>query len=261
DLPKLCGGGLRVRRARDGQRLVTLDGVERTFTADDLLICDGLDTPVGIAGIMGGAGTEIDESTRDVLLEMAWFRPLAVAKTSRRLKLRSEASARFEKGCDPEVIDLAHARFAELLAASGARMEAGSADVRGELPSRAPVVVRTDRLNRLLGTELSAQEVADLLAPIGFAAESASPATGGAAGDLAVTIPSWRYDSSAEIDVVEEVARLYGYSNIGRRVPPSAHLGGLTERQRERRRLRALLVGRGLSEAMPLPFLAPGDLE
>ena len=254
DLAKVRGGGLRVRRARQGEALVTLDGVERRFVGDDLLICDAEDAPIGIAGIMGGADTEIDDATTDVLVEMAWFLPIGVAKTSRRLKLRSEASARFEKGTDPEVIDLAHRRFAELVAASGARLEAGMVDVRGELPDRRPVRVRTARVNRLLGTELDAAEIAGLLAPIGFAAAVTGE-------DTEVTIPSWRYDSSGEIDVVEEVARLHGYSVIGRHLPPSPHTGRLTPRQLERRRLRSLLVGRGLSEAMPLPFLAPGDLE
>jgi len=239
----------------------TLDDLERTFTADDLLICDGEDTPVGIAGIMGGAATEIDPSTTDVLLEMAWFRPIAIAKTSRRLRLRSEASTRFEKGTDPEVIELAHARFAELLAPSGARLEAGMVDVRGELPAREPIRVRTGRLNRLLGTELTSDRIVELLTPIGFASDPAGDAGGDPLADVDVTVPSWRYDSSTEIDVVEEVARLHGYSRIGRSVPTSAHTGRLDGRQRERRRLRSLLVGRGLSEAMPLPFLAPGDLE
>jgi phenylalanyl-tRNA synthetase beta chain len=254
DLAKVRGGGLRVRRARPGERLVTLDGVERRFTSDDLLICDGDDRPVGIAGIMGGSETEIDASTTDVLLEMAWFLPIGIARSSRRLRLRSEASARFEKGTDPEVIDLAHRRFAELVAPSGARLESGTVDVRGELPDRRPVTVRTARLNRLLGTSLDAGEIAGLLAPIGFDATIQGD-------DTAVTVPSWRYDSSSEIDVVEEVARLYGYGRIGTRLPPSPHAGRLTDRQLERRRLRSLLVGRGLSEAMPLPFLAPGDLE
>jgi len=253
DLAKVRGGGLRVRRARAGESLVTLDGVERTFTTDDLLICDGEDRPVGVAGIMGGAETEIDAGTTDVLLEMAWFLPIGIARSSRRLRLRSEASARFEKGTDPEVIDLAHRRFAELVAPSGARLEEGAVDVRGELPDRAPVRVRTDRINRLLGTSITAPEVKELLDPIGFA-------TTVEGADTSVTIPTWRYDSSTEIDVVEEVARMYGYSRIGTHLPPSAHAGRLTDAQLERRRLRALLVGRGLAEALPMPFLAPGDL-
>jgi phenylalanyl-tRNA synthetase beta chain len=254
DLAKVRGGGLRVRRARPGEALVTLDDVERKFTGDDLLICDADDRPIGIAGVMGGAETEIDETTTDVLVEMAWFLPIAVAKTSRRLRLRSEASARFEKGTDPEIIDLAQRRFAELVAGSGARLETGAVDVRGELPDRRPITVRTERLNRLLGTSLTATDISTLLEPIGFAASVEGD-------DTAVTVPSWRYDSADEIDAVEEVARMYGYARLGKSLPPSAHVGRLTERQRERRRLRSLLVGRGLSEALPLPFLAPGDLE
>src|ERR687892_76762 len=156
--------------------------IARRFVADDLLICDGEDTPVGIAGIMGGADTEIDTATTDVLLEMAWFLPIAIAKTSRRLRLRSEASARFEKGTDPEVIELAHTRFAELLAPSGARLEAGTGDVRGELPAREPIRVRTRRLNRLLGTELTSGEIAGLLGPIGFATDAAGGAVPGPSG-------------------------------------------------------------------------------
>jgi phenylalanyl-tRNA synthetase beta chain len=261
DLAKVRGGGLRVRRARAGEKLVTLDDMERAFTTDDLLICDGDDTPIGIAGIMGGADTEIDASTTDVLVEMAWFLPIAIAKSSRRLRLRSEASARFEKGTDPEVIELAHARFAELLASSRARLEAGIVDVRGELPVREPIRVRSGRLNRLLGTELTAGDITHLLTPIGFASDPVDGAVDDPSADVEVTVPSWRYDSSTEIDVVEEVARHYGYGKIGRSVPATAHTGRLSDRQHERRRLRALLVGRGLSEAMPLPFLAPGDLE
>ncbi|HEY8544239.1 MAG TPA: phenylalanine--tRNA ligase subunit beta [Acidimicrobiales bacterium] len=251
DLSRVAGPGFRVRRATPGETLVTLDDVTRTFTGDDLLICDAEDRPIGIAGVMGGANTEIDDSTTEVLLEMAWFLPIAVAKTSRRLKLRSEASARFDKGTDPEVIDLAFRRFAQLL---GAPLEKGTVDARGELPDRSPVRVRPARVNRLLGSDLSAAEMTDLLAPIGFAAERTGD-------DLDVTIPPWRYDSATEIDVVEEIARLYGYSRLGRTVPTSPRTGRLTPRQQRRRRLRSLLAGLGLSEAMPLPFLAPGELE
>src|SRR5690606_4855330 len=108
DLARVAGPGFRVRRARAGETIVTLDRVERTLTTDDLLICDAEDVPVGSAGIMGGADSEIGPETTDVLVEVAWFLPLAIAKTSRRLKLRSDASARFEKGCDPEIVELAH---------------------------------------------------------------------------------------------------------------------------------------------------------
>jgi phenylalanyl-tRNA synthetase beta chain len=257
DFGRVRGSGIRVRRARPGEAMVTLDDVERKLLGDDLLICDAEDTPIGIAGVMGGASTEIHDATTDVLLEMAWFLPLAIAKTSRRLKLRSEASARFDKGADPEIIDLAFARFAQLLAAGGARIEAGSVDVRGQLPDRAPVRVRAARVNKVLGSDLAPGEMVDLLAPIGFAA---TPVTG-KSSELDVVVPSWRYDSASEIDVVEEVGRMHGYSALGKTLPASAHTGRLTERQLERRRLRTLLAGLGLSEALPLPFLAPGQLE
>jgi phenylalanyl-tRNA synthetase beta chain len=253
DLDRVAGPGFRIRRARDGETLVTLDDVERRLSTEDLLICDGDDAAVGIAGVMGGASSEISEATTDVALEMAWFLPIAIAKTSRRLRLRSEASARFEKGCDPEVIDLAMARFAALLAGSGARLEVGAAEDRGQLPERAPVRVRTGRLNSLLGTRLTGDEVAGLLEPIGFGTRHVGD-------DLEVRIPSWRYDSATEIDVVEEVARHHGYSAIGKALPARSHTGSLTERQIERRDLRRALAGAGLSEAMPLPFLAPGQL-
>ena len=254
DLAKVAGPGFRVRRARDGERLTTLDDVERALTPADLLICGADDVPVGLAGIMGGATSEIDDTTTDVLLEMAWFHPIGIVKSSRRHKLRSEASARFEKGTDPEVIDLAMRRFAQLLAPTGARLEAGSARADGQLPPVRPVVrVRTDRVARLLGEELTADHIVDLLDPIGFTARAADL-------DLDVTIPTWRYDSSTEIDVIEEVARHHGYSTLGRTVPRAPTTGGLDRRQLERRGLRRTLLGRGLTEAMPLPFLAPGEL-
>lgn len=253
DLDKVAGPGFRVRRARDGELLTTLDDVERGLSAEDLLICDGDDVPVGLAGIMGGASSEIDHDTRDVLLEMAWFHPIGIVKSSRRHKLRSEASARFEKGTDPQVIELAMRRFAELLAPCGADLEASQVEARGELPERPTVRVRTGRVASLLGTDLGTARIKELLDPIGFE-------TSVVGDDVDVQIPSYRYDSSTEIDVIEEIARHHGYTALGRTLPRAATTGTLSPRQAERRRLRATLVGRGLSEAMPMPFLAPGEL-
>jgi len=250
DLAKVAGPGFRVRLGRDGEALTTLDGAERAVSPEDLLICDGDDTPVGLAGIMGGGNSEIDDRTTDVLLEMAWFHPIGIVRSSRRHKLRSEASARFEKGTDPEVVDRAMRRFAELL---GAPLEEGRAAATGVLPERSTVRVRTARVAKLLGTDLGRARIVEVLEPIGFA-------TAPAGDDLDVTIPSWRYDAATEIDVVEEVARHHGYTALGQTVPRSPVAGRLTGRQVERRRLRTLLVGRGLSEAMPMPFLAPGEL-
>jgi phenylalanyl-tRNA synthetase beta chain len=250
DLAKVAGPGFRVRRARDGETLVTLDDVERTLHAEDLLICDAADVPVGLAGIMGGGNSEISETTSEVLLEMAWFEPIGIVRSSRRHKLRSEASARFEKGTDPEVVDLAMRRFAELL---GAEAEDGSARAVGDLPQRPTVRVRTARVAKLLGTDLGRDRIRALLEPIGFATTEAGE-------DLDVAIPSWRHDSATEIDVIEEVARHHGYTALGQTVPRSPIAGSLTPRQLDRRWLRAVLVGRGVTEAMPMPFLAPGEL-
>ena len=222
---------------------------------DDLLIVDGDDRPVGIAGIMGGASCEISPTTTDVLLEMAWFQPTAISRSSRRLGLRSEASARFEKGCDPEGIGRAAQRFGQLAAEiCGATVAPGFVEARGQLPDRQPIRVRTGRVNAMLGTALAADQIRSQLEPIGFACTAVGD-------DLDVVVPPWRYDSSTEIDVVEEVARHWGYRNIANRELTEPRRGGLTGRQRERRSVRRLLAGLGLAEAMPLPFLAPGDLE
>jgi phenylalanyl-tRNA synthetase beta chain len=251
DLDKVPGGELRVLRASGGEKIVTLDDAERTLAAGDGMICDRDGNVVSIAGIMGGASTEISDATTSVLLEMAWWDPPTIARTSRRLGLRSEASARFERGVDSGTADLAMRRFAELL---GVTMHPGGVDERGDLPEPPVVRLRTERVNTLLGTTLSPEEVRAQLDPIGFA-------TTPVGDDTDVAIPSFRPDSRTEIDLVEEVARMYGYDRIARSVPSSFRTGSLTPRQQARRRLRRTLVGLGMSEAMPLPFLAPADIE
>lgn len=255
DLARVDGSRLRVRWARGGERIVTLDGVERVLGPDDGVIADGSDVPIGIAGVMGGASTEISEHTTTVLLEMAWWDPMTIARSSARLGLRSEASMRFERGADPEVVELAARRFAELLVPSGATLAPGRVDRRGVLPSRGPVRVRTERVNAYLGTTLDASDIRSLLTPIGFELGEAGE------GSFDVLVPSFRPDTSTEVDVIEEVARHHGYGHIPRRVPGGVRAGGLTPRQADRRLVRQAMVGAGLSEAMPLPFLAPGDLE
>lgn len=261
DLNGVPGGRFRVRRARPGESLVTLDDVERTLVPDDLLICGGDDVALGIAGVMGGASAEIGPDTTDVALEMAWFTPRSVGRTARRLGLRTEAAARFERGCDPAGIDRAAARFASLAAEiCGTTLAPGAADDLGDLPSPVTIPVRVARINQVLGTDLDTDQVVGLLDPIGF--KSAVGSGGGdGAPNLEVTIPTWRHDSTTEIDVVEEVARHLGYDRIPRRELAVTRPGGLTPIQRRRRTLRRLLAGRGLTEVMPLPFLAPGDLE
>jgi phenylalanyl-tRNA synthetase beta chain len=256
DLAKVASGALRVRWARDGETITTLDGIERTLTGGrDGVITDSTDTAIGIAGVMGGASTEISETTTAVLLECAWWQPMAIARSSKFMGLRSEASARFERGVDPEIADLAARRLAELLAPSGARLVQGSVTADGDLPVTPAVRVRTSRVNQLLGTDISTEQIVSILTPIGFVCESTSEAS-----VLSVTVPTFRPDTTTETDVIEEIARHFGYSRIVGRAPTSAHTGSLTPIQRDRRIIRQILVGLGIHEAMPLPFLAPGDL-
>src|SRR5947209_11417728 len=204
---------------------------------------------------MGGASSEIADGTTSVLLETAYFDPMAIARTARRLGLRTEASARFERGVDYKGPDRAVARSLALLAeVARARPVGGLIDVQGRLPKSARPVVRTRRVNQILGTALTDDDVRRYLGPIGF---DWAPARGG----WRVTIPSWRPDSELEIDVIEEVARHHGYSNIPRTVPLSPEVGALTHYQRDRRRVREILAGAGLSEAWTTAFLGAGDLE
>ena len=255
DLARLPGRGLLVRKGKQGEEVTTLDGVEREVGPADCLICDADGNPVGIGGVMGGASSEISDTTTTVLLETAYFQPMAIARTARRLGLRTEASARFERGTDYAGIERAVGRFIDLLGeVSGARPVGGLVDVRGKLPKTPRPVVRTRRVNEILGTALSGDDIRRYLEPIGF---ECVPARGG----WRVTIPSWRPDSELEIDVIEEVARHYGYSNIPRTVPLSPAVGRLTDYQRDRRNVRDILAGAGLYEAWTTAFLSPSDLD
>jgi phenylalanyl-tRNA synthetase beta chain len=265
DLDRVPGHGLRVRAARRGETVTTLDGVERTLgdraivpsdDRRDCLICDADDAPLGIAGIMGGESSEISGTTTRVLLEAAYFTPMAIARTSKRLGLRSEASARFERGCDPEGIDRSVRRLGQVLGeTAGPQFRAVGAgiDVRGPVPGPGHVRVRTARVNAMLGSDLGDDAVASYLEPIGFAC--------GRAGDglLDVTVPTFRPDTSREIDVIEEVARHHGYSALPRRRPAAPQVGHLSARQTKRRLLRSVLCGFGAHEAWTPTLLAPGD--
>jgi phenylalanyl-tRNA synthetase beta chain len=254
DLDRLPGRGLSVRRARPGEVVRTLDGVDRVVgsgNTDDCLICDAEGTPVGIGGIMGGESSEISGDTRNVVLEAANFAPMAIAWTSKRLGLRTEASARFERGVDVEGIDLSVERFCELIATGV--VAPGTIDDRSGVAERPRIRLRTARVNALLGVSLSDEDVAGYLTPIGFVADRVE------AGVHEVVPPSFRPDVTIEVDLVEEVARHHGYSNIARTVPHSPFVGALTPYQRDRRLVREVLVGAGVSEAQTPSLLGPGD--
>ena len=254
DLDTIANGHLLVRRARAGETLVTLDEVERTLTENDGVITNEADEIISLAGVMGGATTEISDTTTNVLLEMAWWDPPSISRTVKRLNLPSEASTRFRRGADwGENIDRAMRRFIQLAAESGIIAVDGFIDVAGETPDRTPITVRSSKINGLLGTDLSPSEMADHLESIGFGVEFDGD-------DLSVAIPTWRWDTATEQDVAEEIGRLHGYENIERTVPKGDDAGGLSQYQQDRRLVRDVLVGVGCDETLPMPFLAPGDL-
>lgn len=264
DLALVPDGRIGTRRSPGGETVVTLDDQERTMHAGDGVIIDSDDNLIGIAGVMGGASTEISEGTSAVLLEMAWWDRLSITRTSQRLGLRSEASMRFERGTDHALVPIALDRFCELLnqiTPGGVQVCRGRIDEFGDLPSSTQVTVRPARMSHLLGQEFSADDVRSLVEPIGFACSAAPHAGERTDGDaLEVSVPSFRPDVATETDIAEEVARHYGYGRLGRTVPRSPSPGALTPTQRLRRELRRMLVGAGLSEAMPNPFLAPDAL-
>ncbi len=253
DLDRLAGRGLVVRRGGEGEEIVTLDGVTRLLTAEDCVIADAEGGAVGIGGIMGGATAEISPDTTTVLLEAANFDPHAVSATGKRLGLLSEARTRFERGVDIEIAGTAVDRFVELLGSSVRRGE--TSDVLVTSPRPVHINLRTARANAVLGTTLRPEQCADLLTPLGFG----SVATGNANYD--VTVPTWRPDCSREVDLIEEIARIYGYDNIARSLPrrPTTAVG-LTGYQKGRRRARDVLAGAGASEAWTSTFLSDADI-
>lgn len=258
DLDTLGGGGFRIRRADHHESIVTLDGERRELGDADLLICDAEDRPIGIAGVMGGLETEITDRTTTVVLEAAWFQSIPVMQTAIRVGVRSEASARYERGTDPFVIDSAVARFAALLRETCPELvvHGGMVDARGPglPPEHRSVTVRRSAVNRVLGTTLELDDLPPLLDPIGFSVELGD-------GTAHVVLPSWRPDCEAEIDVIEEIARHHGYDRVGKTVPKSTVHGRLSPVQLRRRLLREVLLGLGISEAMPNPFLGPDTLD
>jgi phenylalanyl-tRNA synthetase beta chain len=255
DLARLRGRGIVVRLASAGERMTTLDGVERVLDDNDLLICDAESQPQAIAGIMGGATAEVTASTTEILLEAAYFERMGIARTSKRLKLRSESSARFERGIDPDRVAEHAARAMELLEhVAGAAVAPDPVDEHPRQYRRPRITLRTSRVNRLLGSSLTDHEVIEALRPLGIDVDGAGEA-------ITAEPPSFRPDLEREVDLVEEVARRIGFGAIGRTVPkPADQVGALSRRQRERRIVADALVGLGASEAMTVPLVAPETL-
>ena len=257
DLARLAGATVVVRRARPGESIETLDGASRKLDAEMLVIADAK-RPVAVAGVMGGANTEVSGATVDVLLESAFFAPGSVRTTSGKLELDTEASYRFERTADiiglADALDRAAALVAEL---AGGEILAGVLDVHAGLPAPAVVKLRPERCNSLLGVELSAEEQAELLGRLGFEVKKAAGKAGAA---LSVAVPHHRRDISREADLIEEVARMFGYENIPLEMPSWGGSGGRrSKRHRVIDRAREILVGVGLAEVITDSLLSSDE--
>lgn len=252
DLDRLAGPGIEVRRADGGERLVTLDGVERELIDEDLVICD-LEKPIALAGVMGGRSSEVSGETTDVLLEAAYFTRTGIIRTARRLDLHSEASHRFERGTDPEGVDRAARRCAALIARwTGARVLRGAAQAGGP-PDRRWVSMRASRATSLLGYPVTASDATAVFDALRMRHREDAEV-------VEVEVPGYRVDIEREVDLIEEVVRIQGYEGVGATIPRSPELGGLPEAYAFARRVRDALVRAGLREAKPLPFASEEEL-
>ncbi|MEO8423506.1 MAG: phenylalanine--tRNA ligase subunit beta [Actinomycetota bacterium] len=252
DLTLLKGPGIVVRRANEGERMVTLDGVERSFTDDDLLICDA-ERPVGVAGIMGGVIAEISDSTGQVLLEAASFERGGVQRTRRRIGLSTEASMRFERGVDPEATATGADRACRLMAEwCGARVLAGAVE-RGTVPSRRHVTMRASRATKLIGYDVSVADATEVF-------DRLMMPSGSEGDDVVVEVPGYRVDIEREVDLIEEVVRIQGYDRVGSTLPPVRQTGGMPEAYEFRHRVRGSLMRAGLREVWSFPFSSDADL-
>ncbi|MFL6436803.1 MAG: phenylalanine--tRNA ligase subunit beta [Terriglobales bacterium] len=266
DLDLLEDSRIVVRRARKGEKLKTLDGVERDLHPDDLVIADAA-KPVALAGVMGGWDSMITPKTRNVLIESAWFEPSTVRRTARRHGMHTDASHRFERGADWGATALACDRVAELvLATAGGKLGAYNDAVARDL-HRDAIELHRSEIQRILGQEIPETDVARILRRLGFGlAEQAaspkhSPGEGGRRSGYRVTMPTWRMDVERDIDLIEEVARVYGFNNFGNTVPSFS--GGVVERPHAvaESKTRTRLLALGFDEAVSPTFISNADAQ
>ncbi len=253
DADAIPDGKIVVRRAREGERLETIDHVKRALDPRMLVIADG-ESAIGLAGIMGGASTEVGGATSSVILESAIFHGPTIRNTARRLALRSEASARHEKGIGPDLPRRAADRAAQLIAEiTGARVAAGIVDNDPEPKPHEAIEIDLDRVARLLGIRLTAERVGELLRPLGFGVD--------ADGDrLTVSVPGFRLDIAEPADVAEEIARAEGYERIPAAPQRPALPAHRPDPTAPRERVRRILAGMGLDETVTYALIAPADL-
>lgn len=251
DADTISGERLTVKRAEIGETLETLDGEQRTLTSDDLIIYDA-EGPTSMSGTMGGARSEVSESTVNVLMEAASWDPPTIMYMSRRHGLMSEASTRFERGVDPNLTDQANARAAAMV------VELGGGSVADGVIDEIAVEVRPVQVEltladveRLLGPGFTAQQVSGILTRLGMTVDGIDP--------MVVTVPTYRPDVTRPADLIEEVARVHGYDRFGATLPTGPG-GGLTPEQKRARRLTSALVGLGMHQTVTLPFVNQADL-
>ena len=257
-------GPIVVRRAAAGEKLTTLDDQVRNLDPGDLLITDD-SGPIGLAGVMGGATTEISASTTDIVIEAAHFDSASIGRTARRHKLGSEASRRFERGVDPQLPPVAALRVAQLLTELGGGTIAPTATDVGEVRPQPVLEIAADLPSRVIGLDYPVLEIVQLLNSIGCSVEVETelPVTALAETQprLRVTPPSWRPDLTDPFDLVEEVARLHGYEDIPSVLPIAPAGRGLTDDQRLRRRVGHSLAGAGYAEVLTYPFMSAASLD
>jgi phenylalanyl-tRNA synthetase beta chain len=250
DFDRLAMKKIVVRPAKETKKFTTLDGVERELAHEDLLVCDG-DTPVALAGVMGGMNSEVTDVTRSILLESANFAPSSIRRTAKRLALHSEASHRFERGVDPEgtihALDRAVWLIAEI---AGGNASAGAADRHPGKAKPAMIRLREERIEKLLGVRIDLKEAEKLLRSLGLKTERQAKSRG-----LKVSVPTSRPDLAREADLIEELARLRGYDQIPTTLPLLRPAGGTKDYHFAcERKLRSFFAGEGLIEVINLPF-------
>jgi phenylalanyl-tRNA synthetase beta chain len=258
DLDKLAEKRIVVRRARAGEKIKTLDGAERTLAKEMCVIADAA-RAVAIAGVMGGAESEIGFASRNILVESAWFDPISVRRTSKALGLRTEASYRFERGADPEMAEIASRRAAELiLQVAGGELLAGSVDV---YPGRAPekkIELAREELLRVMGADIPDRDIEEILSALGFHPVRNDDNRGAAESLLATwecRQPSWRQDVTRGIDLIEEVARHYGYEKFPPRLPAAKQPAQRLPHANAIDRLRERVIGLGYHEIVEIPIV------
>lgn len=255
DLAKIEGQTIVVRRASEGEKLQTLDGIERILDPEDLVIADA-SNPIGIAGVMGGMDSEVSDETVDIVVESAYFDPRSIFRTAQRHSLRTEASARFERGADPDGAAWA-ARYvsALILEWAGGNLAADPIDVYPNAIPLPRIEMRVERARSILALDLGAEEMMHALSRLGVKVDQVN-------GSIHAEPPPWRRDLVGEEDLIEEVARMTGYDRIPSTVPQgSGRVGTLPPLERNSRKIKRILTGAGLHEAWSSILIGPADIE